>query len=549
MSYAFLIEMAWKSALVSGAALALAALLRSRSAADRGAVLRIGIVMLLLLPVVSAFLPALAVETPAAAPAPGAYAAPVALPAGEALPPASLAAAPQSGGNWDDPGILFLLLYLGGVAMVGGRLLAGLATLRAWTREAKPVTDATWLEALERNAGAGRPIRLLVSVQVDSPLSWGLRNPVILIDRDALMRSGDAEAIVAHEVAHVRRRDWLSLIGSRVAVALFWFNPLVWRLDREVAQQAEEAADSHAAARVEPARYAQTLLDWARSSGGALVPANAMASSEPGLARRVRAILEGKTMRRSGSVMSVMAMVACVAVAAPVAAVEFVEAEAPEAPEAPQPPAAPRVPPVLAFAAPPAPATPFAAPSPAAPPVPAMAAVPGRPAVPPLPPRHPHFAAPHGVHLAVQSANQAARAAVEEAVRAGMDEDEIAQMVEDSLKDAVRDGHLHAETARMAAREAARGAREGMRHGAEGMLRGADEMERGAEKMRSEGRRLRTDRAFREKAIRENAARGKPVTHEELIKAGHELEKGAEELREGAKGMRQGAEEMRRGHG
>ena len=538
MSYPFLIEMAWKSAAVSGAALLLAALLRSRSAADRGAVLRIGIAALLMLPVVSALLPSLDVETGSAAPVVASAAMPMAPVASEEAIVSSAVTAPavESGGSWDDPGILFLLLYLGGVAMVGGRLLAGLMTLRAWTREAKPVTDAVWLEALERIAGQGRAIRLLVSVQVDSPLSWGVGKPVILIDRDALMRSGDAEAILAHEVAHIRRRDWISLIGSRVAVALFWFNPLVWRLDREAAQQAEEAADSQAAARVEPTRYAQTLLDWARTGGGGLIPANAMASGEPGLARRVRAILEGRAARRSGSVVSIVAMAACVAVAAPVAALEFVQPEAPEAPEPPEAPEAPE--PVEAPEAPEAGVVPVP-PAPMAPPAVRVPGVPPVPAVPPLPPHH------VAVHAA-QEANAAARSAVEEAVRAGMDEGEIARMVEESLGHAVKDGLLHAETARMAAREAARGAREGMRHGAEGMLRGADEMDRGAERMRSEGRRLQTDPAFREKAIRENAARGETVTHEQLIEAGRDMEKGARDMREGAKEMRKGAAEMRR---
>jgi hypothetical protein len=165
---------------------------------------------------------------------------------------------------------------------------------------------------------------------------------VILLDRDALRRPEDADAILAHEAAHVLRGDWLSLMLSRVTVALFWFNPLVWRLDREVAQQAEEAADGYAAERVEPARYAQTLLDWARQSGS-FVPANAMAGSEPGLSRRVKALLDGRFRQRSSRFWSVAAMAAVAAVAAPVAALEFVPA-APEAPEPPQAPVAPRMP-------------------------------------------------------------------------------------------------------------------------------------------------------------------------------------------------------------
>ncbi|MEA3065351.1 MAG: hypothetical protein QOJ27_1803, partial [Sphingomonadales bacterium] len=136
MTYDFLIEMGWKSAAIAGGALLLAALLRSRAAADRGAVLKVAVALLLALPAIALFAPALEIETAAPASAPLAAASPSTPPsfeaiAGEPIPAANLAA-PQAGG-WDDPSLLFFLLYAGGVAMVGGRLLAGLWTLRRWT--------------------------------------------------------------------------------------------------------------------------------------------------------------------------------------------------------------------------------------------------------------------------------------------------------------------------------------------------------------------------------------------------------------------------------
>ena len=72
-------------------------------------------------------------------------------------------------------------------------------------------------------------------------------------------------------------RDWPALMLSRLAATLFWFNPLVWLLEREVVQQAEEAADCEAAERVEPVVYAETLLNWAQSNS--MVPANSIAPS------------------------------------------------------------------------------------------------------------------------------------------------------------------------------------------------------------------------------------------------------------------------------
>ena len=109
---------------------------------------------------------------------------------------------------------------------------------------------------------------------------------MILIDRDTIRDPEEAEAVLAHELAHVERRDWLVLILARVAVALFWFNPLIWLLERHLVEEGEQAADARALARVEPARYAQTLLSCARSYPG--LPATGIADN--GLARRVKAV-------------------------------------------------------------------------------------------------------------------------------------------------------------------------------------------------------------------------------------------------------------------
>jgi bla regulator protein blaR1 len=334
MSYAFFLEMAWKSALIAGAALVLAALLRSRSAADRAAVLRLGVSLLLLLPLVSLGLPSLQVEVwsaPEAAmiAAVPAYAAATGAPAEVVVYASPAAEAPTI---WDDPSALVLLAYLGGLAMVGLRLAAGLWTLMRWTSLAREVECPVWLHALEGvqlRAGCTRELRLLVSDEVRSPLSWGWTKPVILIDRDTLEEPEDARAILAHEMAHVIRRDWPVLMLSRAAAALFWFNPLVWLLEREVVQQAEEAADCQAVNCVEPERYAQTLLNWAQYKNGAF-PAHGIAPATSTLGRRIRAILDGELRsRRSDSRIAAAAMLVCAAIAAPVAALELVEA-APE---------------------------------------------------------------------------------------------------------------------------------------------------------------------------------------------------------------------------
>ncbi len=581
MDMSFFAEMAWKSALISGAALMLAYVLRSRSAADRALVLRIGVAMLLLLPPIAMLLPSLQIV---------AWAAPEAPPPHAYLMAADLAFSGYAASSlvpteptiWDDPTPLVVLAYLGGLLMAGSRLFAGLWLLGRWTASAREVTCPEWLAAFERTRVAARrpdSVRLLISDQVPSPLSWGWARPVILIDPDAHDDPEEAEAILAHEMAHIARGDWLVLILTRAAATLFWFNPLVWWLEREIVQQAEEAADCEAAKKVEPARYAQTLLTWAQIEARAL-PAHSIAPKDSALGRRVKAILDRSTRERpSGSGWTVLAMLICIAIAAPVAAMELVEAartapKAPAAPRAPAAPTAPRAPdaplPLVALDAPEAPEAPL-------PPDPLDIVIPNvgpvidaalaqtLPRIPSivasaLAATHPHAADWEGLSAedrreiledvrearreaaearaeALREAGEARAEAMREAAEARAEAIQARAEARVEMAEAAREAHR-------AHREIGRQVRLSMRAGADGMRQGADEMERGAQRMEQEARRLRSDRAYRERQIARARARGDTVTHEDLIEAADGMIDGAEGMRTGARGMREAAREM-----
>jgi beta-lactamase regulating signal transducer with metallopeptidase domain len=464
MTLEFMIEMAWKSALIAAVALGLVAVLRSRAAADRAAVLRVSVALLLLLPLFSLALPKLQIEAWAAeeiAAVPD-----LAPPSAPYAAPETLSSAPSPASSeptiWDDPTILFLILYLGGFAMLAARLGAGLWTLGRWTTDSAEVECPEWREAFERArwaADAPQRLRLLVSDEAPSPLSWGLLSPVILIDRDTLDTPEDADAILAHEIAHVVRRDWLVLMLTRIAAAVFWFNPLVWVLEREVVQQAEEAADIEAALWVEPARYAQTLVHWAQFNAGGLVPANSIAPSASALSRRVRAILDARRRSTpSGSAWTLAAIAGCAVFAVTLAVLQLIPAVAearsvsaaparPLGPVAPPTPLAagpvqglraPEAPPlvvngVLVSAAPEAPSAPPAAlamahPHPEAPLAPPEPGKPPRawPATP-TPPMPPHVRG-HGAPPAPEAIDEVVREAVRAGARAQVDVDQLVAM-------------------------------------------------------------------------------------------------------------------------
>lgn len=541
MSLSFIIEMAWKSAIIAGAALLLVTLLRSRSAADRAAVLRLAVALLLLLPVIAIALPALQVAAPVSVQPLASAAAPAEMLAQEPVLPPAESAAPEvafveAGASiFNDWEVLLGFTYLAGLLAMGLRLSAGLFTLRRWTVNAGPVTDSVWLEAFAKADKGGRNPQLLVSHDISAPISWGWRQPVILIDSDSLDRTEDADAIIVHEMAHVVRQDWVSLILARTAVAFFWINPLVWLMEREIIQQAEEAADSHALAQVDRARYAQTLVTCAKRSSRSLVPANSMAASGSRLARRVKAILDGKGTP-SGSRWTLAAMVGCIGFAAPVAALQLIPA-APPAPVAP-----------LANAVPDAPAAPAA-------PVAAMIA-----AQAPAAPRAPAAPQPpveadsvrYNIDIDEEAIERVAEEAGRYAERVAADAERIAARAERDAERAVREGERAAREGEKIAKAGERLAVQAKKHaaasmaaGAKSMMNGANSMEDGARQMDREAAKLH-DRQHREMRIAEAAARGQRLTHEKLIASIPELKEGAREMREGAKEMRVGAEEMRR---
>ncbi|MEA3035114.1 MAG: hypothetical protein QOH04_873 [Sphingomonadales bacterium] len=545
MSFDFLVEMAWKSALISGAALALASVLRRRSASERAALLATAAALIVALPLATLLLPALPVVTSTVHEA----ALPILSPAQLAALAAAAPAAAVTPGVLDDPAPLLELLWGGGAAALLLRLLGGLATLRRWTAAGSETACPAWRRALERaveQSGCRRPVRLLVA-DVPSPMSWGALRPVILIDPDTARDGEGAEAVVAHELAHIVRGDWAVLILSRIAVAFFWFNPLMWLLERRIRAAAEEAADARALEHVDPARYAQTLLSCARNQAQLGLPASAMADTS--LGRRVKGILERRLRAGAPEPRWIRAAVLLAAlVAVPIAALKPVQAIVRAAPPAPASPPAPLAPHVAApvIAAPPAPAAPGApaaaaspAAAPAAPTVLAMTGgdddaaspappVPPSPAVAPAPPAPVDGAA---IAREVEAAVAASAEAREEALRGA------AQARGEALRQA-RAATAHAQEAM----------RLGMARGAEGMMRGAVGMERGARHMEEEAERL-TSPTYRQQRIAEEARRGHNVTDRELVDMIPQLRGGAKGMRDGAAEMRRQAERMRRGQG
>lgn len=99
---------------------------------------------------------------------------------------------------------------------------------------------------------------------ISVPITMGVRRPVILLPTS--WRDWDdtkLNAVLAHEVSHVVRRDTLTQRVSLLYSAIFWFSPLAWWLNRHLADLAEQASDEAAlSCGADRTAYAKTLLSF-----------------------------------------------------------------------------------------------------------------------------------------------------------------------------------------------------------------------------------------------------------------------------------------------
>ena len=143
---------------------------------------------------------------------------------------------------------LVLLVWLCGCATVLLRWAVRWRRIHAAMRGAAPLTEGREFRALRRIqqlAGDRRPLALLSSADRLEPGVFGIFRTALLWPAGISERlaDGQLEAIMAHEVCHVRRRDNLAAAVHMLVEAVFWFHPLVWWLGARLVDERENACD------------------------------------------------------------------------------------------------------------------------------------------------------------------------------------------------------------------------------------------------------------------------------------------------------------------
>ncbi|MBX7184546.1 MAG: M56 family metallopeptidase, partial [Vicinamibacteria bacterium] len=342
-----------KASLLLGAAAVINVLLRRRtSAATRHLVWTLALGGALLLPVLSAIVPAwgIPIRFMAATPAPAAE--PVAddedsfdattatsvMAAAPLTSASSVDAAPEgsSAPRSIPAATLALAVYLAGVGLLGLRLARGRFILSRLVRQSAAVTDPEWLALLrecEERMGVARPVRLLRSLDRNMPMAFGVRTPTVLIPAIADTWSEDRRrAVLLHELAHIDRRDCLTQLVAELTCAAYWMHPGVWFAARRLRVEREIACDDRVLSAGTAARdYAGHLLEIAYSLGGYRSPALVVSMARPRqLEGRMLAVLDAARNRVTPPRRAqVIGVVAALALVVPLAAAEAVVAPDP----------------------------------------------------------------------------------------------------------------------------------------------------------------------------------------------------------------------------
>ncbi len=179
-------------------------------------------------------------------------------------------------------GTLLLGAWAAVMIVLLGRLALSVRTVRRIVRTATPLDDPAWqttlFEVADRLELDDIPA-LLASDAVQMPFAAGVRQPVIVLPAVCSTWSRpQREAVLIHELGHIRRRDMVGHMLGRVACAIYWFHPLAWTAARRLRDASERACDDLAIRLgAVPSDYAQHLLDIVTSVRGTSTPTAAIA--------------------------------------------------------------------------------------------------------------------------------------------------------------------------------------------------------------------------------------------------------------------------------
>jgi beta-lactamase regulating signal transducer with metallopeptidase domain len=196
---------------------------------------------------------------------------------------------------------VLIVIYIAGVGVMTIKLVMDLVQLQQIRKNQVSPIDPAWekyLQKLATQLSISRKVSLLISQHIQVPVMIGFLKPVILLPVTMFnnLTAEQLEAILLHELAHIKRNDYLLNIFQSIIETILFFNPFIWWISKNIRLEREHCCDDLViAGKVQPLHYAKALvaLEEYRLTVNAL--AMAAANDKQHLFHRIKRIMEMKT--------------------------------------------------------------------------------------------------------------------------------------------------------------------------------------------------------------------------------------------------------------
>jgi len=196
-----------------------------------------------------------------------------------------------------------VLIWLLGMLTMLLKFLGGLAYVQRLKFQKTYALGTAWnnrLTTMAQTLRVTQPVRLFESALVKTPLVIGYFKPVILLPFGTIagLSPEQVEAILAHELAHIYRKDYLLNMLQALVEILFFFNPAIWWISDYVRVERENCCDDEAVALCgNPLSYARALANLQSISVNAPSLAMAFAGKDGSLLGRIKRLVQQPSLR------------------------------------------------------------------------------------------------------------------------------------------------------------------------------------------------------------------------------------------------------------
>ena len=195
---------------------------------------------------------------------------------------------------------LLVSLYVAGILFLLVRLAVNLLQIRGLGMKGLVQADAYWNEWMQQwqnNLDISRKVKLYLSDRINVPMTIGAMKPIILMPIATMssLSSDQVEAILLHELAHIKRHDYLLNILQTIVETILFFNPFVWLISKIIRKEREHCCDDVVLGHLNlPLPYAKALATLESYRLNNTLAVAARGENKHQLLNRIKRIMEMK---------------------------------------------------------------------------------------------------------------------------------------------------------------------------------------------------------------------------------------------------------------